>query len=168
MPLETISVRLAIIDDFDILLNLNHDFRIEESGYGRGSTYSSWINWPLTKDAKKYCTETISTGNVIVGQIGDKLIGYLAFNPNCNVEGDLVEIESLFVNESYRRRGIGTNLVKYFMEIVQRNYKNIRGLTVKHFVSNEDSKKFYEKMGFYPDKIEMRCNLNINLEEHNS
>ena len=69
-----------------------------------------------------------------------KVIGYVIFYP----EG---HIASIVVDSMYRRRGIGTKLVR---EVLKASKGNAR---VEVRESNEIAKKFYKKLGFFESFI---------------
>jgi len=64
------------------------------------------------------------------------------------------EIESLHVDESYRRNGIGKELVvKHIKWMKERNCHTI-GVTVSQ--ENESTISFYKKLGLYPNTLYMQ------------
>ena len=58
------------------------------------------------------------------------------------------EIESMYVDESFRRRGVGSSLVKRMLNWFGR--KKVKSASVNVAVGNESAFKFYEQWGFYP------------------
>ncbi|HMD67887.1 MAG TPA: GNAT family N-acetyltransferase [Chitinivibrionales bacterium] len=58
------------------------------------------------------------------------------------------EIESMYIEEAYRRRGVGSALVKRMLIWFGR--KKVKSASVNVAVGNESAFKFYEQWGFYP------------------
>lgn len=58
------------------------------------------------------------------------------------------KIESMYVDESFRRRGVGSSLVKRMLNWFGR--KKVKSASVNVAVGNESAFKFYEQWGFYP------------------
>jgi GNAT superfamily N-acetyltransferase len=70
----------------------------------------------------------------------NKLMGFITYDPaNC-------WISCLFVEEEYRKSGIGTKLAKEALEDMRTNY-NCQTVALKSFV---DATKFWEKLGAQP------------------
>jgi ribosomal-protein-alanine N-acetyltransferase len=72
---------------------------------------------------------------VYVEESSDKILGYIIFRPG----GHIV---SIAVDLPYRRRGIGTKLIK---EVLKVSYGNAM---VEVRVSNKIAQMFYKKLGF--------------------
>ena len=75
----------------------------------------------------------------------DKLIGYCVSTVNQDKQG---EIESIYIEKDYRRRGIGGNFMKKALAWMD-------GLSVTKRVigvaaGNEEAFPFYARYGFYP------------------
>jgi len=64
------------------------------------------------------------------------------------------EIDSLFVEEDLRGRGIGTELMRHALEWLDAQGATSKIVIVMH--GNEDVFNFYSHFGFYPDKIMLR------------
>jgi len=75
----------------------------------------------------------------------DTLAGYCVSSIDRALTG---EIDSIYVDETYRGRGIGTNLVKNALTWL--NSKGSKKNIVSVGVGNEDAYSFYEKFDFYP------------------
>lgn len=76
---------------------------------------------------------------------GDQCIGYCITSLSEELEG---EIESIFVEQSYRLAGIGTMLVTRALTWLDRNGSRRNRVSVG--VGNEGAWEFYRKFGFYP------------------
>ena len=63
------------------------------------------------------------------------------------------EIESIYVNEAYRRKGIASRLMSTALAWMNNNQVKTKRLSVA--VGNESVMNFYKKFGFYPYQILM-------------
>jgi ribosomal protein S18 acetylase RimI-like enzyme len=74
-----------------------------------------------------------------------KLVGYCVSTVNKNKVG---EIESIFIEENYRRTGIGNNFMKRAFKWM--NGKSVTRKVVAVAAGNEEALPFYSKFKFYP------------------
>jgi GNAT superfamily N-acetyltransferase len=61
------------------------------------------------------------------------------------------EIDSMFVEETFRGRGIGSELVRHALEWLERAGATSKVVTVAH--ANEEALAFYKRFGFEPKTI---------------
>lgn len=103
--------------------------------------------------------EFIQDGSaVIVGGISqDKLVGFSwAYERNIFGERRL-HIDMLCVDSSYRRKGIGYNLLqKQIQEAKQREIKIIEAMTTR---MNENSYHWFHSAGFEDERVKVRLEL---------
>ena len=72
----------------------------------------------------------------------DKVVGKMKYS----VIYDRMELDDIFVEESYRGKGIGIKLMSYLVsEAIDKNVVNI---TLEVRVSNEIARNLYKKFGF--------------------
>ncbi|HMK53983.1 MAG TPA: ribosomal protein S18-alanine N-acetyltransferase [Methanobacteriaceae archaeon] len=84
----------------------------------------------------------------LVAQQDNIIVGYIIFWIRFEDEGHII---SLAVDKKYRRKGVGSRLVKSALEIFNRYpLKNIK-LEVR--VGNKAARKFYQNMGFEEKKF---------------
>ncbi|HTP28954.1 MAG TPA: GNAT family N-acetyltransferase [Anaeromyxobacteraceae bacterium] len=76
-----------------------------------------------------------------------RTVGYCVASLSAEEE---VEIESLFVDEGHRRRGIGDGLMRRALAWADAQGAKIRKVEVAK--GNEAAFRFYEKYGFFPRK----------------
>jgi GNAT superfamily N-acetyltransferase len=88
-------------------------------------------------------------------KITGKLVGYCVSTITADKQG---EIDSIYVEEDYRRSGIGDNLMKSALEWMDGLSINKRFIAV--VFGNEEVFPFYAKYGFYP-----RGTLLTNIEK---
>ncbi len=85
-------------------------------------------------------------GRAFVAVLGDKVVGEaeVVFSEEPEPYGRYCFLEVLVVHKNYRRKGIGTKLVKYCLE-----YAEERGYAVFDVIpENEGAKRLYLKLGF--------------------
>lgn len=100
---------------------------------------AEWTSY--TKDIPKLIKALNSSLYIITAWDGDKLVGLT------RVVGDgltIIYIQDILVRKSYKRKGIGTEL----LQKVLNNFKDVRQ---KVLLTDEkqETRKFYEKNGFF-------------------
>ena len=80
-------------------------------------------------------------GDKVVGYIG--CVSYLAFE----LENEGMKIIALAVSKKYRRKGIGTTLLKTSEQWAKEN--NIEVILLNSGLPREDAHAFYESQGFF-------------------
>lgn len=89
-------------------------------------------------DAVHLPLEQIERGEVIVAELDDRLAGFAAVI----IDDDVAELDGLFVDPSYWRKGIGSALVDVAVHEARR-----QGLAMM-VIANPSAREFYEKCGF--------------------
>ncbi len=72
----------------------------------------------------------------------DNVLGYLEYS----LIYDRMEIDNFFVEESYRRCGIGKKLMSYLVAIAINNH--VLNITLEVRITNEIARGLYKKFGF--------------------
>ncbi len=75
---------------------------------------------------------------------GDVVVGFAAYR----IKYDVAELEDLFVDPAYMRRGIGEQLVLD----ISRHLRTL-GYQTLHVTANPHAMDFYEHMGFVADGV---------------
>lgn len=78
---------------------------------------------------------------------GEELVGYCV----SSIVDDIGEIDSIYVEESFRNEGIGDTLMK--RSLYWLNNYGIENILVKLSAGNDDVLRFYSHYGFYPKHI---------------
>lgn len=130
-------IRLAKRNDENKISKLIAQFRVELKSF---KGIKSGINIGLAKEEfREYIDANYP---IYVAENNNRLLGYLV----CRVENNLVWVESLFVLNNFRRKGIASKLYKEAEEIS----KTLGGETVFNYVHPNNDKiiKFLAKMGY--------------------
>ena len=78
----------------------------------------------------------------------DRYIGYCI---SVISNREVGEIESIYIEEEYRRNGIASNLMNRALSWMDEN--SVKSKKISIAVGNEEVIKFYQKFGFYPYHI---------------
>ena len=84
----------------------------------------------------------------LVAQYDNIVVGYIIFWIRYEDEGHII---SLAVDEKYRKKGFGKELVNYAVNIFENC--NVREIKLEVRISNKGARKFYIKMGFEEKKV---------------
>lgn len=129
-------------------LNLHH---LEKSPYFKDRyksfTWNERKQMLISKSADLVLFYVIDTGN-------NEIIGYCISSVEKD-DSSVGEIDSLYIDEKYRKLGIGINLLQesvYWLES-----KKVKTQKIIVSYGNEDVLDLYKKMGFFP--------LNITLQK---
>ena len=92
--------------------------------------------------------------NVALAKVGKDIIGKVLWYVKENPNDGLVELEELFVLGEYRRKGVGSMLIKFFINAVQKHFKSLgiepRRIYLFTNENNQSARKLYENFGFKP------------------
>lgn len=149
------QIRKATEGDINIIKKLNKDLFDFEEIYGH--EYN--LNWTYEEAGEKYFKQRFEDGNSIIfaAEDGGAIIGYvIAFVSNYTYRrvNPICEIENMFVEEKYRRKGVGKLLIEAVKgEAGKRGVKRLR---VGAIIQNERAVNFYRGQGF--------SDMNIYLE----
>jgi ribosomal protein S18 acetylase RimI-like enzyme len=131
--MEAIRIENATLDDQKQLEETFQHFKDKTAMRKRAECYLFHNNTVLAKDGKR-----------IIG----KVLWYVKENPH----DGLVELEELYVIEEYRRKGVGSELIKFSINAVQKHFKSL-GIEPRriYLFTNEDNqgaRRLYENFGF--------------------
>ncbi|MHA2120233.1 MAG: GNAT family N-acetyltransferase [Promethearchaeota archaeon] len=131
--MKEIKIKLASSDDQNQLEKTFQHFKDKVTMKNRAECYIIHNNTILAKDKDR-----------IIG----KMLWYAKEDPNCGV----AEFEELYVFEEYRKKGIGSEVIKVSIKAVRNHFKRlgIESRRIYLFVdeNNKIARNLYEKFGF--------------------
>ena len=83
------------------------------------------------------------------------VFGYRQFNKGKIYNTNILVVEALYVDEDFRKQGVGKLLIKAFEDWAKEKY-NDYVIEITYISSNENAKKFYEKLGYTQSKTTLR------------
>ena len=124
--------------------------------------YSKIVNEKVTSDDEKLKKEFNGLMNskdniIIVAEDENNLIGYLNGSLLNNIWQESGYIDDLFVTREFKRKGIGTQLIKKFIEYLK--VKKIKKCKLGVDIKNINAISLYNKLGFKTDHYEMSLNI---------
>lgn len=143
--MDNLIIRKATLNDLNNIQELNNKlFDLEIDNYDDTLVK----NWPISKEGKIYFEDLITNHFVIVAQINNEIIGYLAGSINEKGSYENVryaEINNMYISDKYRGLSIGEKLINNFKSYCILN--GINNLIVTASYKNNNAINFYKKMG---------------------
>jgi len=139
------KIRKAEINDIEKIQKLNFLLlEKEKTEYGYKTLN---VIWPKTEIGKKYILKLINSNNgiVIVAENNKKIIGYL-FGKVVKNKPKIAELESFFIIDKYRDKGVGSKLYSEFETWCIKNKIKIIRLEVSTL--NKRGIGFYKKQKY--------------------
>ena len=126
-----------------------------------GATRERYEN-PLPESYIKAFAEIEADKNneLVVAETGGKIVGTLqiTFTPSISFQGGKrATVESVRVDEKYRRQGFGKQLMKWAINRAQE--KNCVALQLTTNGERQDAHRFYENLGFKNSHLGMKLYL---------
>lgn len=157
--MNNIQIRKATINDLHIIQSLNN--KLFE--YEMERDLDNYIdNWAFGKESKEYFNDLIENQFVILAEVGNKPLGYLAGSlyqddTYSYYEGSTCELDNMYIEEEYRHLGIGTKLMNSFLEWCKT--KQAKRIFVTATLGNDNTIAFYKKHGFKDLNITLKKEL---------
>ena len=89
--------------------------------------------------------------NTVLAKDGEHIIGKVLWYVKENPHDGLVELEELYVLEEYRRKGVGSELIKFSINAVQKYFKSLgiepRRIYLFMNENNLGARNLYENFG---------------------
>ena len=135
------GVRTVEVGDLDQVLTL-------------AERYASWDSTPTKADVEGF--HSANPEFFFVAEVGKKIVGFV-YGAESNPPAETLDrwnsrkvasIETLVVDEEFRRRGIATSLVRVLFDVFKQ--KKIDLVTLSVPAVEKGAIKLYEKMGFEP------------------
>ena len=115
--------------------------------------YASWDSTPTQADIQGF--HSSEPDFFLVGELNQKIIGFIYGRESKNIPDEVLRkwkatrvgsVEVLAVEEKYRRRGIGTQLLKSLFQTFTE--KGIDTVTLSTPAEEIAAKRLYDKLGF--------------------
>ncbi len=115
--------------------------------------YASWDSTPTQADIQGF--HSSEPDFFLVGELNQKIIGFIYGRESKNIPNEVLRkwkatrvgsVEVLAVEEKYRRRGIGTQLLKSLFQAFTE--KGIDTVTLSTPAEEIAAKRLYDKLGF--------------------
>lgn len=144
-----VKIRKAREDELKIVQGLNEELFLFDSSYDDALK----MEWPYKEEGAQYFRSKISgkDGICLIAEVNGRVIGYLAGKLNNPVNYRLykrAELETIFIKEGFRGRGVGTKLVKEFLKWAKENGTD--RVFVSAYFYDDKASSFYKKMGIAP------------------
>ena len=141
-------MRKAVLEDIKGIMEILKDTILEMNA---DNNYQWDENYPQEKDFKK----DIEKGDLFISEREGVLLGFVCVNKTEPIEYNglnwtLVEeamvVHRMAVNPSFRRKGVGTELMKFADELASKN--NIRYLKTDTYSTNTKMNALFVKCGY--------------------
>ena len=153
-----IVIRKATQEDLKAIQELNYKlFELEYNNFDPDLN----MDWTFSKTGENYFRKSIENNTVWVAIDNNKVIGYLAGsiqNKPSYVTKTLAEVDNFYIEEEYRRQGIGKRLVEEFKKDCIN--KRIEEIKVTASAKNANAKAFYQNNGFDDFEVTYKMKLN--------
>jgi ribosomal protein S18 acetylase RimI-like enzyme len=151
--LGNIIIRKCETKDESAFVKLNLDFMQEIL-----STNPYWtsLKIPTEEEMKNILREALSMPEhilIFVCEVDGEVIGYANTCTTYSIwsRGKALTIDDLYITSSYRRSGIGEQLMEYLMGFAKHNgYKRVQ---LHAELNNEKAHNLYRKLGFSEEEI---------------
>ncbi len=152
-----INIRRANINDLSYIQELNNSlFELEYNNFDD----TLKVGWPFENEGKKYFEYMIKNEIVFFAEVKEKIVGYLA-GTICKevsyITESFAELDNMYINEEYRRFGIGTLLINEFKKYCKG--KNIQNIKVTASAKNNKAINFYMKNGFEDYNVTLKYKI---------
>jgi ribosomal protein S18 acetylase RimI-like enzyme len=142
--MDNIVIKTASIDDIS---NLNRMFAslLEYQRINFDKNIKCGLTMNSFFDKRIGITDTV----IYVAKIGDKTVGYIyGYIDSDNKIKKYLEakIESIYVEEDFRNKQIGKQLIEKFIEKVKA--VGVKYITIEQMYMNQRAKYLYDKLGF--------------------
>jgi GNAT superfamily N-acetyltransferase len=142
-----IKIRRAGLCDLKTIQKLSYMlFKKEHAEYD--STLDA--TWTFGKGGRKYFTDVLKNGFAAIAEADGLAIGYIVGSKlppyPYRTTKRTAELGNMFIVKGYRKKGIGTKLIRAFIEWCKKEGYN--HIEIEAFSANKKGIKFYRKFGF--------------------
>jgi GNAT superfamily N-acetyltransferase len=149
------KIETATSSDIEQILELNSKLFEYEASQGFDENLDT--EWPKSEEANteirervtspESCAFLIKENDVAVGY----LVGLILEEETGRADTRYAELEHMFIDENFRGKGVGEQLVRKFKEWAKE--QGIKRIKVNVSFKNEKAVRFYEKVGLIPADI---------------
>jgi GNAT superfamily N-acetyltransferase len=152
------KIRKTTIKELKTIINLNHALFQEDAGTRDPFTN---LNWPY-EEGKKHFTKRIKGENnvCLLAEKNNEVIGYITGyikKPDTLRPIKIAELESMFVKEKHRNKGVGKLLFKEFKKWSKG--KRAERISVTAYSANKKAVNFYKKLRFEPKSLTLESEI---------
>lgn len=150
------NVRQASIHDLERIQHLNKSLFEYETRFN--TEYN--LKWAHSEEGEQYFRKMIETGITLVAEVNSSVVGYIVvavFHQSFRRENPIAELENMFIDTEYRRKGIGKKLVEEARKIAME--RGAKRLKVEASMKNEQAINFYKECGFEDFDIILQMKL---------
>ncbi len=155
--MENILIRKANLEDLKCIQELNNKlFDLEFNNFDD----TLKLDWAIGNEGKEYFENMIQNEIVFVAEYNSLIVGYLAGSISEEVSyiiETFAELDNMYIEEEYRRFGIGTLLINAFKEYCRAN--EIQNIKVTASAKNYKAIQFYLKNEFEDYNVTFKCKL---------
>lgn len=114
------------------------------------------VSWPHAEHGEKYFRDAIKNGYAAVAVVNDEIVGYLAgsFGMRSYNNARYGELDNMFIEQDCRNHGIGTMLIKSFLQYCEE--QNIEHVKVTAYFANNQAIELYKNNGFSEFELTLR------------
>lgn len=145
---ESILIRKATAKDIEDILRLNSAlFKEEYKKYDNNLN----LKWTYSSGRKYFKNRIVKRNSFVeVAEAKGKIIGYLCGDisrgKSYHKKAKYAELENMMIKNELRRKGIGTMLMRSFLNWCKKN--KVKHVTVAASAKNKQAISFYRKVGF--------------------
>ena len=128
--------------------------------------------WRITEEGERRLKEELERmfseedGKMVVAAAGGELVGFAygkVFRRSTYSPNNVGQISMVFVQEKFRRRGIGRLLVEELCQFFRA--EKVEEVTLRYVLENREAEKFWNDLGFEPRLITANIRFTV-LKKH--
>lgn len=134
------QIQLAQPQDIPALANLLAQLFTQEKEF--------FPDYRLQVTALKQIINNPALGQIIIARQDANIVGMLCllYSISTALGGKVCSLEDFIVDNTWRNRGIGTELLQFAINFAQQN--NCQRITLLTDITNADAQRLYSRMGF--------------------
>lgn len=153
------TIRRAVIDDIKKIQELSQEL-MEYEKQNATKEFMFNMDWALSEAGYNNYKYNIENDWLYVACVNDEIVGYMTCWINKKrpwLEYQDMEIGNLYIQEKYRRLGIGSEFINIAKNLCKEN--SVKFLKILVLDDDKDAKAFYNKHGLYNYEIEQYAKI---------